>query len=133
MSSTLSRSKNSKKFILTCPKIITWTPLSLRTAYASTKSTKMSFSETNRYKALQNLTRACFYAVQNLVQEKQRVLNVPFKKNSSMTQEKVFSDTFRTTVLTAYEKFDSTETLACMNLRTLSSEKERTDSLIWIP
>ena len=40
-----------------------------------------------RYKALQNLTRARFFAVQNLVKEKQRFMNVLFKKYSTMTQE----------------------------------------------
>ena len=48
-----------------------------------------------RYKALQNLTRARFYAVQNLTKEKQRFINVLFKKYSTMTQEKVFSNTFQ--------------------------------------
>ena len=33
-----------------------------------------------RYKALQNLTRARYYAVQNLTKEKQRFINVLFKK-----------------------------------------------------
>ena len=37
-----------------------------------------------RYKALQNLTRARFFAVQNLVKEKQRFMNVLFKKYSTM-------------------------------------------------
>ena len=52
-----------------------------------------------RYKALQNLTRARFFAVCNLVKEKQRFMNVLFKKYSTFTQEKVFSDTFSTTAL----------------------------------
>ena len=46
-----------------------------------------------RYKALQTLTRARFFAVQNLTKEKQRFLNNLFMKYSSMTQEKVFSNT----------------------------------------
>lgn len=33
-----------------------------------------------RYKALQNLTRARYYAVRNLTKEKQRFINVLFKK-----------------------------------------------------
>ena len=36
------------------------------------------------YKALQNLTRARFFAVQNLVKEKQRFMNVLFKKYSTI-------------------------------------------------
>lgn len=43
------------------------------------------------YKALQNLTRARYFAVCDLVKEKQRFMNVLFKKYSTMTQEKVFS------------------------------------------
>ncbi len=73
-----------------------------------------------RYKALQNLTRARFYAVQNLVREKQRFLNVLFKKYSSMTQEKVFSNTFSATALAVYEEFESAEALAYMDLQELT-------------
>lgn len=73
-----------------------------------------------RYKALQNLTRARFFAVQNLVKEKQRFINVLFKKYSTMTQEKVFTDTFSTTALAVYEEFDSAEALASMDLQELT-------------
>ena len=72
-----------------------------------------------RYKALQNLTRARFFAVQNLVKEKQRFMNVLFKKYSTMTQEKVFSDTFSTTALAVYDEFESAEALANMDLHEL--------------
>lgn len=54
------------------------------------------------YKALQNLTRARYFAVCNLTKEKQRFMNVLFKKYSTMTQEKVFSDTFSTTALAVF-------------------------------
>ena len=73
-----------------------------------------------RYKALQNLTRARFFAVQNLVKEKQRFMNVLFKKYSTMTQEKVFSDTFSTTALAVYDEFESAEALANMDLHELT-------------
>ena len=73
-----------------------------------------------RYKALQNLTRARFFAVQNLAKEKQRFLNYLFKKYSTMAQEKVFSDTFSTSALAVYEEFDSAETLASMDLQQLT-------------
>lgn len=73
-----------------------------------------------RYKALQNLTRARFFAVQNLVKEKQRFLNYLFKKYSTMAQEKVFSDTFSTTALAVYEQFESAEALAEMDLQQLT-------------
>ena len=73
-----------------------------------------------RYKALQNLTRARFFAVQNLIKEKQRFMNVLFKKHSTMTQEKVFSDTFSTTALAVYDEFESAEVLANMDLHELT-------------
>ncbi len=47
-----------------------------------------------RCKALQNLTRARFFAVKNLTREKQRFLNYLFMKYSSLAQDKVFSNTF---------------------------------------
>lgn len=65
------------------------------------------------YKALQNLTRARYFAVQNLTKEKQRFINVLFKKYSTMTQEKVFS----TTALAVYDEFESSEVLANMDLQ----------------
>ena len=73
-----------------------------------------------RYKALQNLTRARFFAVQNLAKEKQQFLNYLFKKYSTMAQEKVFSDTFSTSALAVYEEFDSAEALANMDLQQLT-------------
>lgn len=73
-----------------------------------------------RYAALKNLTRARFFAVRNLTREKQRFLNQLFKKYSTMTQEKVFSDTFSTTALAVYESFESAETLANMDLHQLT-------------
>ena len=73
-----------------------------------------------RYTALKNLTRARFFAVQNLTREKQRFMNQLFKKYSTMTQEKVFSDTFSTTALAVYESFESAETLANMDLHQLT-------------
>ena len=73
------------------------------------------------YKALQNLTRARYFAVCNLVKEKQRFMNVLFKKYSTMTQEKVFSDTFSTTALAVYDEFESAEALADMDLHALTA------------
>ena len=74
-----------------------------------------------RYKALQSLTRARYFAVCNLVKEKQRFMNVLFKKYSTMTQEKVFSDTFSTTALAVYDEFESAEALADMDLHELTA------------
>ena len=73
-----------------------------------------------RYNALQNLTRARYFAVCNLTKEKQRFVNVLFKKYSTMTQEKVFSNTFSTTALAVYEEFESAEALAYMDLHELT-------------
>lgn len=73
------------------------------------------------YKALQNLTRARYFAVCNLTKEKQRFMNVLFKKYSTMTQKKVFSDTFSTTALAVYDEFESAEALAYMDLQELTA------------
>lgn len=73
------------------------------------------------YKALQNLTRARYFAVTNLTREKQRFMNVLFRKYSTLTQEKVFSDTFSTTALAVYEEFESAEALAYMDLQELTA------------
>ena len=73
-----------------------------------------------RYDALRKLTRARFYAVQNLTKEKQRFLNLLFTKYSSFTQTKVFSDTFSTTALAVYEEFESADQLAYMDLQELT-------------
>ena len=73
-----------------------------------------------RYAALKTLTRARFYAVQNLVKEKQRLINIIFKKYSSLTQDKVFSDRFGTTALAVYAEFDSVDTLVNMDLHELT-------------
>ena len=73
-----------------------------------------------RYTALKTLTRARFYAVQNLVKEKQRLINIIFKKYSSLTQDKVFSDKFGKTALAVYSEFDSVDTLVNMDLHELT-------------
>ena len=73
-----------------------------------------------RYDALKNLTRARFFAVQNLVKEKQRMINIIFKKYSSLTQDKVFTDKFGATALSVYTDFESAETLVNMDLHDLT-------------
>ena len=73
-----------------------------------------------RYDALKNLTRARFFAVQNLVKEKQRMINIIFKKYSSLMQDKVFSDKFGATALSVYTDFESAETLVNMDLHDLT-------------
>ncbi|MBO5008205.1 MAG: hypothetical protein J6D26_05170 [Clostridia bacterium] len=74
-----------------------------------------------RYKALQNLTRARYFAVSNLIKEKQRFMNILFKKYSTMTQEKVFSDTFSTTALAVYDEKENI--LFCPTIPYLFFEK----------
>lgn len=69
-----------------------------------------------RYKALQNLTRARFFAVQNLTKEKQRFLNYLFMKFSTLTTEKVFSDVFGATSLAVIEEFLTVDEIAYMDL-----------------
>ena len=81
---------------------------------------KEVYMDDYRYKALQNLTRARFFAVQNLTKEKQRFLNYLFMKYSSMAQEKVFSNTFSVTALAVYEEFESPDQLAYMDLQELT-------------
>lgn len=73
-----------------------------------------------RFKALQILTRQRFFVVQSLTAEKQRFLNVIFKKYSSLAQNKVFSNTFGASALALYEEFDSADTLAYMDLHELT-------------
>ena len=73
-----------------------------------------------RYDALKNLTRARFFAVQNLIKEKQRMINIIFKKYSSLTQDKVFTDKFGATALSVYTDFESAETLVDMDLHDLT-------------
>lgn len=81
---------------------------------------KEVYMDDYRYKALQNLTRARFFAVQNLTKEKQRFLNYLFMKYSSMVQDKVFSNAFSATALAVYEDFESPDELAYMDLHDLT-------------
>ena len=82
---------------------------------------KEVYLEDYRYKALQSLTRARFVAVQNLTREKQRFMNVLFRKYSSLSQEKVFTNTFGASALAVYENFDSADALAYIDLQELTS------------
>ena len=58
-----------------------------------------------RFKALQNLTRARFFAAQNLAKKKQRFLNYLFLKFSELKKSKVFSDIYGATSLAVIEQF----------------------------
>ena len=81
---------------------------------------KEVYMDDARFKALQILTRQRFFTVRSLTVEKQRFLNVIFKKYSSLAQNKVFSDTFGASALALYEEFDSADTLAYMDLHELT-------------
>lgn len=74
-----------------------------------------------RYQALKNLTRARFFAAQNLTREKQRFLNQVFTKFSSLTQDKVFSDSFGATSLAVLEEFESPDELCYMDFDKLTA------------
>ena len=72
-----------------------------------------------KYKALQNLTRARFFAVENLIKEKQRFLNYLFLKFSSLKSDKVFSDIFGATSLAVISEFMSVDEIAYSDLQSL--------------
>ena len=74
-----------------------------------------------RYKALQNLTRARFYAVQSLTREKQRFMNYLFMKCSGLAQEKVFSDNYGAAALAVFEEFDTPDDIAEMDVEQLAA------------
>jgi len=74
-----------------------------------------------RYSALQKLTRARFYAVQNLTREKQRFMNYIFTKCSGLAQEKVFSDHFGATALAVYDTFETPDDIVNMDIEELTA------------
>ena len=82
---------------------------------------EVTVMEDYRYKALQSLTRARFFAVQSLTREKQRFFNYVVLKFSSLSQEDVFSDTFGTTSLALLEEFDTVDELARIDLNDLTA------------
>ncbi|MGL5514178.1 MAG: IS110 family transposase [Sporomusa sp.] len=74
-----------------------------------------------RYKALQNLTRARFYAVHSLTREKQRFMNYLFMKCSGLAQEKTFSNNYGVAALAVFEEFESPDALADIDIQQLAS------------
>lgn len=70
-------------------------------------------------KALQKLTRARFFAANNLAREKNRFLNHLFLKFSSLTQEKVFSNTFGKASTAVITDFLSVDEIAAMDIEDL--------------
>jgi transposase len=74
-----------------------------------------------RYKALQKLTRARFYTVQNLTREKQRFMNHLFMKCSGLAQEKVFSDNYGVAALAVFEEFETPDDIVNMDIEELTA------------
>lgn len=82
--------------------------------------TKEVYMDDYRFKALQNLTRARFFAVQNLAKEKQRFLNYLFLKFSELKKSKVFSDIYGATSLAVIEQFLTIDDIVNTDLSTLA-------------
>jgi hypothetical protein len=74
-----------------------------------------------RYQALQKLTRARFYAVQNQSREMQRFMNYLHLKCSGLAQEKVFSNSFGATALALYEAFESPDDIVSTDIEALTA------------
>jgi len=74
-----------------------------------------------RYNSLQKLTRARYYAVQNLAREKQRFMNHLFTKCSGLAQDNPFSDNFGATALALYEEFETPDDIVSMDLEELAA------------
>jgi transposase len=83
--------------------------------------TKEIYMDDYRYKALQNLTRARFFAVQNLAREKQRFANYLFMKFSGLAQDKVFSDNTGATSMALLEEFETVDELVNMDIDELAA------------
>ena len=82
--------------------------------------TKEVYMDDYRYKALQTLTRARFYAVQGLTREKQRFANYLFLKCSGLAQDKDIINTSATT-LALMEHFETADDLAYADLDELTA------------
>ncbi len=82
--------------------------------------TKEVYMDDYRYKALQTLTRARFYAVQDLTREKQRFSNYLFLKCSGLAQDRDIINTSATT-LALMEHFETADDLAYADLDELTA------------
>ena len=74
-----------------------------------------------RYKALQTLTRARYFAVQSLVREKQRFMNYLFMKCSGLAQDKVFSNNYGVAALALFDEFATPDDLEHMDVNELTA------------
>ena len=77
-----------------------------------------------RYEALKTLTRARFYAVQNLAREKQRFANHLFQKYSELAQNPDFKNT-SATMLNLVSDFESVDDLANTPVEDLTAYIEK--------
>ena len=82
--------------------------------------TKEVYMDDYRYKALQTLTRARFYAVQDLTREKQRFPNYSFLKCSGLAQDKDIANSSATTIA-LMERFETVDELAYADLDELTA------------
>ena len=81
---------------------------------------KEVYMDDYRYKALQTLTRARFYTVQDLNREKQRFANYLFLKCSGLAQDKDIANTSATT-LALMERFETVDEPAYADLDELTA------------
>ena len=82
--------------------------------------TKEVYMDDYRYKSLQVLTRARFFAVQNLTREKQRFANYLFLKCSGLAQDKDIPNSSATTIA-LMEHFETPDELANISLEELTA------------
>ncbi len=82
--------------------------------------TKEVYMDDCRYKALQTLTRARFYAVQDLTREKQRFANYLFLKCSGLAQDSNIVNSSATTIA-LMERFETVDELAYADLNELTA------------
>ncbi len=82
--------------------------------------TKEVYMDDYRYRALQTLTRARFYAVQDLTREKQRFANYLFLKCSGLAQDKDIANSSATTIA-LMERFETVDELAYADLDELTA------------
>ena len=83
--------------------------------------TKAVFEDDYRYEALKTLTRARYFAVENLVREKQRFINYLFMKCSGLAQDNAFSDNFGVAAMELYDYFETPDALANMSVMQLAA------------
>ena len=83
--------------------------------------TKAVLEDDYRYEALKTLTRARFFAVENLVREKQRFINYLYLKCSGLAQNNAFSDNFGVAAMELYEYFETPDSLASMDVAQLAN------------